>query len=127
MSDATVTKQIECVVPIVSVASIAQSIEYYGQCLGFQVDWQYRDGKYAISGISRDGHAIYLCEDDQGNPGTWIWMGVERVDQLYEEFRTSGANIIMAPTEFPWGCEFRVSDLDGHVIRFGGESSVQPK
>jgi uncharacterized glyoxalase superfamily protein PhnB len=115
-------KQIECVVPILNVAEIASSVDYYVRSLGFQVEWQHRDGDYVISGISRDGYSIYLCERGQGNLGTWLWIGVDDVGGLYDEFLAAGANIVMVPTDFIWGREFRVADPDGHVIRFCGES-----
>jgi uncharacterized glyoxalase superfamily protein PhnB len=71
--------------------------------------------------VSRDEASIYLSEGDQGQPGTWVWIGVEDVDALYEEFRKTGATILRPPENFPWACEMKVGDPDGHVLRFGSE------
>jgi predicted enzyme related to lactoylglutathione lyase len=121
MSNATAAKQIECVIPILCVADLAASCDYYVRSLGFCIDWQHRDGDYAIAGVSRDGHAIYLCEGSQGHSGTWVWIGVEDVERLYEEFQASGAALLRPPTNYPWAREMHVSDPDGHVIRFASD------
>lgn len=40
---------------------------------------------------------------------------------LYEEYTESGAMILHAPINYPWGYEMKVHDPDGHVLRFGSE------
>jgi uncharacterized glyoxalase superfamily protein PhnB len=108
---------VENITPILRVERLDASIEYYVNALGFQVDWQ--DG--AMASVSRDGHAIMLCEGAQGNPGTWVWLGVEDTQALCEELVIHGALITQAPTNYPWAYEMRVTDPDGHVLRFGSE------
>jgi uncharacterized glyoxalase superfamily protein PhnB len=124
MPSTSVDKAIECIIPILRVESISASLKYYEGMLGFAKDWLYEKDSFAIGGVSRDGRSIYLCQGPQGNPGTWIWIGVEDVDVLYEEFKTSGAIIRMAPTNYSWSFEMRVEDPDGHVLRFGSESKA---
>jgi uncharacterized glyoxalase superfamily protein PhnB len=58
---------------------------------------------------------------NQGQPGTWVWLGVEDVDALFDEYRQSGATIVQPPENFPWACEMKVADPDGHVLRFGSD------
>ena len=36
-------------------------------------------------------------EGDQGQPGTWAWIGVGDVEALYEEYKAKGANILRPP------------------------------
>lgn len=62
-----------------------------------------------------------LVRSDQGQPGTWVWVGVEDVEALHDEYRQSGATILHPPENFPWACEMKVADPDGHVLRFGSE------
>jgi uncharacterized glyoxalase superfamily protein PhnB len=107
----------ENITPILRVERLDASLEYYVNALGFEVDWQ--DG--AMASISRGGHAIMLCEGAQGNPGTWVWIGVEDAQALCEEYVASGATITQAPTNYPWAYEMRATDPDGHVLRFGSE------
>ena len=104
--------------PVLSVADMKQSLEYYVGVLGFSnAEW----GGDDFTCVTRDGADIYLSAGDQGHSGTWVWLGVDDVEALYEEYRASGARILMPPENFPWACEMRVEDPDGHVLRFGSD------
>jgi uncharacterized glyoxalase superfamily protein PhnB len=105
--------------PILNVKDMATSLAYYVDVLGFKnVAW----GTTAFTAVMRDGAGIYLCQGGQGRPGTWVWVGVEDVAALYEEYKTSGAKIRRAPENFPWAYEMKVEDPDGHVLRFGSDA-----
>jgi catechol 2,3-dioxygenase-like lactoylglutathione lyase family enzyme len=106
---------IENVTPILRVENLETSRRYYIQTLGFSLDWE-TDGMISVS---RDHKSIMLCEGDQGQPGTWLWIGVDDADEFFAEFSASGARIRSAPRNFSWAYEFAVEDPDGHVIRFG--------
>ncbi len=110
-------KMIECVIPILRVTKIADSTDYYERRLGFELKWSQGN----MASVARDNFSIYFCQGDQGQSGTWLWIGVEDVDALYAEFFQRGANIQQVPTNYSWACEMRVSDPDGHILRFGGE------
>ncbi|HVQ37803.1 MAG TPA: glyoxalase superfamily protein [Pyrinomonadaceae bacterium] len=104
--------------PILSVKDMAVSVQYYVETLGFRnADW----GSAVFTSVNRDTAGIYLCQGGQGHPGTWVWIGVEDVTKLYEEYQASGARILRAPENYPWACEMHVEDPDGHVLRFGSE------
>ena len=87
--------------------------------LGFRVDW---NDEGIMASVSRDGHALMLCERDQGLPGTWVWFGVADAGALHGELAAAGATIRLPPTNYPWAYEFHVEDPDGHVLRFGSEA-----
>jgi predicted enzyme related to lactoylglutathione lyase len=98
---------------------MAASVRYYVDVLGFKnADW----GTADFTCVNRDRAAIYLCRRGQGQPGTWVWIGVEDVDAVYEEYQKSGARIRHPPQNYPWACEMKVDDPDGHVLRFGSDS-----
>jgi predicted enzyme related to lactoylglutathione lyase len=104
--------------PILSVADMSRSLQYYVGVLGFRnADW----GSDDFTRVSRDDAGIYLSEGDQGRAGTWIWVGVEDVTALYEEYKQSGATILHEPRNHPWALEMKITDPDGHVLRFGSE------
>ncbi|HEU4891668.1 MAG TPA: glyoxalase superfamily protein [Vicinamibacterales bacterium] len=104
--------------PILSVASMTRSLHYYVEVLGFSnAEW----GSDDFTCVTRDGASIYLSEGDQGQPGTWVWVGVEDVERLHDELREKGATILHPPEDYPWACEMRVADPDGHVLRFGSD------
>ena len=108
---------VENVMPILRVENIAKSRRYYMQTPGFSLDWD-ADGMISES---RDGKSIMLCEREQGQPGTWLWIGVEDADAFFSEFSAKGAHIRSPPQNFSWAYEFAVEDPDGPVLRFGSE------
>ena len=122
MSSTTTAKgtdaKVECIIPILNVKNLAASMEYYVNVLGFKMEWDWGDPP-DVGSVERDDFSIMLVEDGQGHPGTWLWMGVEDAEQYYEEYKMSGAKIREHPVNYPWAYEFRVEDLDGHVIRIG--------
>jgi predicted enzyme related to lactoylglutathione lyase len=104
--------------PILRVADMATAVKYYVDVLGFKnADW----GNDFFTFVGRDKAGIYLCQGGQGQAGTWVWIGVEDVDALHEEYVASGANIRMTPNNYPWAYEMHLEDPDGHVLRFGSE------
>lgn len=109
---------IENTIPILRVTDVASSVSYYQRVLGFEQDWSTGD----FASISRDGCCIYLTESDQGSPGAWLWMGVEDLDSMYEACVAGGAHLESEILSYPWAREFRVRDLDGNVVRVGGEA-----
>lgn len=116
----------ECIVPILRVASLAESLKFYVEVLGFRADWGDHDGSEMAS-VSRDGHSVMLCQGAQGQPGTWIWIGVEDIDPLFAEYQNKGVRFIQAPANRPWAYEMQLVDPDDHVIRFGSEPRSTPQ
>ena len=112
---------IENTIPILRVRDLVASSRYYQEILGFRVDWSVQD----FAGLSRDSGRIYLCEGDQGQQSTWVWIGVEDLDGMHAECRAKGAKISLEITSYPWAREFRIEDPDGHVLRFGGEPEAE--
>lgn len=115
--DATKTN-FETANPILRVADMLVSVRYYVETLGFtNAEW----GSDIFTSVNRDRAGIYLCQGGQGQAGTWVWIGVEDVATLYEEYTASGARILRPPQNYPWAFEMHVADPDGHVLRFGSE------
>jgi predicted enzyme related to lactoylglutathione lyase len=104
------------VTPIFSVRDLRASVDYYVSVLGFKLDFF-----ESIASVSRDRCALFLVEGDQGYPGAWVWIGVEDVEAVHDEYRARGAKIRQPPTNFPWACEIQIEDPDGNVLRIGSE------
>ena len=115
MSDRSVG--VECIVPILRVNNLTASIRYYVDVLGFKVDWEARP----MASVSRSGRGIMLCQGEQGQPGTWLWIGVEDIEPLFTDFSAKGVKFREQPTNYPWAYEMKIEDPDGHVLRFGSE------
>ena len=109
-------------IPILRVENLEASKRFYLDVLGFKLDWE---APWMIS-VSRDRASLMLCQQHQGNPGTWVWIGCGDADALHAEFAAKGATIRHPPTNFEWAYEFQVEDPDGHVLRFGSEPKAAP-
>ena len=106
-------------IPILYSADVVRSINYYTKILGFENSWNWGSPP-TFGGVSRDSVQIFFCEKGQGNPGTWLSVFVDNVDEFYEILKTKGAAILSAPENMEWGVrEMLVEDPDGHKIRFG--------
>lgn len=103
--------------PILRVKSVRASLDYYLNVLGFKRDW----GEEGMVSVSRDRCCVFLCEWDQGQSGTWMWISVNDLDALHDELVARGARVRHPPTNYPWACEMQVEDLDGNVLRLGAE------
>ena len=119
MTDAAPThRELIDAIPILKVENLAASLEYYVESLGFRQHWSTGD----FASLVRDGVTLFLCEGRQGQPGTWIWIGVKDLDRWFAMCRLKGAKFKRGITNFEWGAEFWVVDPDGHVLRFGADS-----
>jgi catechol 2,3-dioxygenase-like lactoylglutathione lyase family enzyme len=105
------------VTPVLRVRDVAASRDYYVQALGFKVNFETED----FVSISRGRCCLFLCEGDQGHPGTWVWIDGQDIDALYGEYQSSGAKIRHPPTNYSWALEMQVEDLDGNILRLGSE------
>jgi uncharacterized glyoxalase superfamily protein PhnB len=111
------------VTPILRVTDLEASLTFYINALGFKLDWQTTDGHAAVR---RGDVVIMLFADDQGQLGTWLYVGVNDVDALHIELLEKGVSIRHPPTNYPWGArELQVADVDGHVLRFGSEATEE--
>jgi catechol 2,3-dioxygenase-like lactoylglutathione lyase family enzyme len=104
--------------PILRVASLAASVEYYVTVLGFKIDWEEPP---VIASLSRDRCCLFLVEGDQGHTGSWAWIGVGDVEALFEELRAKGGRVRHPPTNYYWGLEMQIEDLDGNVLRLASD------
>lgn len=120
------TNHFEGVTPILNVSSFAASMDYYVSKLGFIKKWDW--GQPPTFGcVGRDDVSIFLCQGGQGRPGTWLMIFLDSVDELYTDYKRTGAKVLQPPTNMPWGSrEMHVEDPDGHRIRFGSDSTGTP-
>jgi uncharacterized glyoxalase superfamily protein PhnB len=89
--------------PILCVASVPASLDYYCNVLGFTQGFAWADATQFEGGapptfaeVSRGGCALMLAQQTQGAPGMWVHVDVEtaaELDALYHEYQHSGARI----------------------------------
>jgi catechol 2,3-dioxygenase-like lactoylglutathione lyase family enzyme/GNAT superfamily N-acetyltransferase len=111
--------------PILYSSNLSRSLSYYTEVLAFENKWQWGEPP-TFGGAMKDAVHIFFCEGGQGNPGTWLSIMTNDVDEYFEIIRARGATIVSEPTSMEWGMrEMLVEDPDGHRIRFG--HSVGPE
>ena len=108
----------ENVNPIFPVADLEESLKYYIEVLGFNVNWQVP----GFASVGRDRCNLMLCEGEQGHPGTWVWIGVGDADAIYQEYLVKGAKVRHPPNNYPWAYEVQILDPDGNVLRLGSDN-----
>jgi uncharacterized glyoxalase superfamily protein PhnB len=121
--------------PILFVDSVARSLSYYVDILGFHLGlaWSEQEQAFVSKGdlsaptfaiIGRGPVQLMLSQRSQGAPGMWLHFDIhtaDQVDVLYREWSGKGARIIEPPSMRAWGMyEMRVGDPDGHVFRISG-------
>jgi catechol 2,3-dioxygenase-like lactoylglutathione lyase family enzyme len=110
------------VTPVLRVRDVAAGVAYYVGTLGFKIDFQFPNvDEPFFASVSRGQCCLFLSAGDQGNAGSWVWIDGKDVDAVYEEYRVSGARIRNPPTNYSWGREMQVEDLDGNILRIGSD------
>jgi hypothetical protein len=112
----------ERLTPILNVSNFADSVTWFEK-LGWRKGWDWGDPADFGAVISGDCE-IFLCENCQGGrgkgQGVWIMVKVSDIDSIHRECETAGVEILMRPTDVPWGLrELHVRHPDGHVLRMG--------
>ena len=119
-------------VPVIFVANVAASAEFFKNTLGFSIDFLHGEPPFYGS-VSRDGACVHLkfvhepvltvgAQDRDGFIVAFI--EVENVKALYAEYVTAGATFDQKLKKQAWGGrDFIVRDPDGN----GFASSVQPE
>jgi catechol 2,3-dioxygenase-like lactoylglutathione lyase family enzyme len=113
------------IAPQFLVEDVDRAIAYYGDKLGFQLDFKY-ESFYAA--VVRDGFAIHLKnapkfrgerEYRKQNEHLDAYISVSGIRALFREMERRGARVVKPLEERPWGCvDFYVEDPDGYILCF---------
>ena len=118
------TPELPGAVPEIPVADITAATTYYREKLGFNLDWLAED--IVLAGMSCDNCRLFLAgppfREGRGNTSPVVtWLNLDSnaaVNDLYDAWRATGANLLSAPESKSWGLhEFTAADLDGNLFR----------
>ncbi len=112
----------ESLVPILKVADIARSAEWYAR-LGFKHDFEYRysDDFPGYAGLKRGDLCLHLSEHPgDATPDTLLYFWVDDLAPFVAEFK---ADVI----EQEWAREIHLADPDGNRIRVGVRNPEVPE
>ncbi|MBL8183728.1 MAG: VOC family protein [Blastocatellia bacterium] len=110
---------------VLAVKDLAVSAAYFVDKLGFERDFTAPGWEFLSFGIFKV--MLGECSDamwahETGDHSWFAHALVENVDEVYDEFRERGAEMISTIKTQPWGIrDFCVKTPDGHRIVFGQE------
>jgi predicted enzyme related to lactoylglutathione lyase len=123
--------QLSNVSPVLLVADLFATAEYYRDVLGFTFDQIYGEPPSFVI-VQRDGARLMFRQPREGAPQppnatvtpnfpADVFLAVDDVEALAEELKRKGADILDGPTYRPiWnGKELAVRDCNGRVLGFG--------
>ena len=110
--------------PVLPVADVQASIKWYQRVFGFEqrIVNTPDDGVPIYAVLYRDRVSIHLLQMDEAPHGlrspveAQFWVD-EGIDELYEQSKGSGAEVIQSLGDRSWGhSDFMVADLDRNII-----------
>lgn len=114
-------------IPILYAENVARSLRYYVDVLGFESFWEWGSPP-TFGGVNKNTVELFFCEQDQGHPGTWVSIFVDKIDELHDAIVAKGGKVLVPPVNREWNVrEMLVEDLDGHKLRFGRHMDFERK
>jgi catechol 2,3-dioxygenase-like lactoylglutathione lyase family enzyme len=110
-----VETRVERINPSLDVQDLSASVHYYVEVLGFEL--YVRTPSLGI--VGSDGHQIHLRQGGPDSAAARVWIGVEDIAVLYEQYRARGVKIAQEPANYSWAYQMMVEDLDGNLLVFG--------
>ena len=107
--------RVERINPSLDVQDLPASVEYYVGVLGFDLYVE----TPALGIVESDGHQIHLRQGGPDSAAARVWIGVEDIATLYEQYRAIGVKIVQKPANYSWAFQMIVEDLDGNLLVFG--------
>ncbi len=109
--------------PILPVADVISTVEYYRSVLGFREVRTWGDPPDR-GFAARDRAKIRFAAATYISPGSgsalWAYVSITDVDMLFAEYQSKGIEIVRRLQTEEWGIrEFAIRDINGHTICFG--------
>jgi catechol 2,3-dioxygenase-like lactoylglutathione lyase family enzyme len=115
----------QTVIPQLRITNAEQSLRFFVEMLGFQIDWEHRfePGFPLFVQLTRQGQTIFLTEHTGDcQVGGAVYFIVPDAARCMSEFEQKGIVPTNPLTNMPWGTqEFVLTDPDGNRLRFASE------
>ena len=111
---------LEAAVPILTVTSLPEALDYYQRILGFRVEWSWGEPPDRAS-VSRDGVELNLAQSAEAPSGvSKVYFPMAGVDAYYADLVAAGARVEVALADRAYGMrDFRIVDSSGNQLSFG--------
>src|SRR5215467_9209331 len=125
---ALTSSKIKKMSPLLLVADINRSIEFYSKKLDFDIDFRYED---FYAGIIKDGYSIHLKVSEYSieerknksrNEDLNLIFSISSIEDLYEQLLNKYVEIAQSLRDMPYGKEFYIADPDNNIIAFVEET-----
>ena len=116
--------QMKSATPILRIFDEARAREFYGDYLGFQLEWEHRFGQHypLYMQVSRGGCILHLSgHHGDACPGAAVRIDTPGLDEFCDELRGKPYRYAYPnrPEESAWGTrEFTVTDPFGNRLTF---------
>lgn len=109
--------------PVLPVDNIGETTAFYRDKLGFDVAFTWGDPPYYAVVKRDESVGIHFSEREDTTvmmPACMVYIFVNDVDAVYEEYLKNGLDIFSPPENQDYGMrEFELKDLNGHFLIFG--------
>lgn len=113
--------EFELAAPVLSALDLSESLAFYRDILGFQVDWSWGSPP-EMAAVSRDGVEIHLSAEGlpcDGNRSR-IYVFIRGVDQFAAKVRERGGRLLNEVADQAYGMrDFDLDDPAGNRLCFG--------
>jgi len=120
MEDEAIPSHVE---PILAVADIVQTVNYWHEVLGFPEKWTWGEPPN-YGGVSWCGVSVQFSQDEKlasVSRGNAIFIKVKNLETLYDFHQKRNAVIAEPLENKPWGMAgYTVQDINGYYIIFAG-------
>jgi catechol 2,3-dioxygenase-like lactoylglutathione lyase family enzyme len=115
---------------VIATDDVMETVRYFEDVLGFEKEWVWGDpAEYAglkagegIVYVNYDPDLAEAIEEDGLAPEIFLW--VERIEEVYDQHRRNGAEIIEELSERPWKAkQYVVLEPNGYRIKIAEDLS----
>lgn len=112
--------------PILTVGDVSRSIDFFVNALGLKLDFVYGEPSF-YAGLYSNDLEIHIINENSSNARqpagkSNLSILVDEVDNLYNNLKERGVEILIAPEDRDYGLrDFSCTDPDGNIFNFGVE------
>lgn len=109
------------VIPVLPVADIDATLNYYRDVLGYSVEGRHQDasGQVVFGSVLCGQANLYLSKTNEPIVANHCYVFADEVDDLCATFKARGARIVDEPMDMPWGYrQFTLQDLNAHIFYY---------
>lgn len=117
--------------PVLAVADVAKTVNYYHEVLGFPDKWMWGE-PVNYGGVQWNGTAFLQFslnpEWAKHMHGESVWLRTKELELLYALHQKNKAEIVVSLVKRPWGfAEYTIQDINGYYITFAEPFSERKK